>query len=609
MKFIYVFSILLIHQIIIGQIGPGGVGNTSSNGVWLRADALPLSNGTSVSSWTDVSGNMNNANQLTVNRQPIYFASSTMNGQPIVRLDGVNDEFLINDHPILDGTSGITFYAAIRPTNLDANPRGILGKRIDFTTSTNYAYTWFFWNGNRINVDIDKSDNRFASAGTYANNTNYILGLDFNGSLPVAQRSRLFNNSLLDIVSSESSNSVPATTPNLCIGALNTNYGTYLGADVGEIIHFNYSLDSTEHIIVQNYLSAKYNITLGTNNLYDEDNVGNGNYDFDVAGIGRVDASQIHNDSRGSGIVRINNPSNLDNSEFLFWGHDNGVLQASEFFDIPSTVQARLVRIWRASEVNMSLNPIDVGSIDITWDLSNLMPVTAADLRLLVDTDNDGVFADETAQSGAIDLGGGQFLFPGVNLIANNLRFTLATINIPTTPLPIIWGKFELESLKNRKVAIHWSTMSEYNTENFLVQRSIDNLNWLTIGSVDAAHFSNSELTYTFIDENPSEGINYYKIIQIDKDGLSTVSQAKAISVIYNTKTKVDVFPNPSKGFLAIKSDIAIENYALFNIHGKILVKGSNEIVDMTIFENGTYYLQVILDNGEQQLIKVLKQE
>jgi hypothetical protein len=163
------------------------------------------------------------------------------------------------------------------------------------------------------------------------------------------------------------------------------------GGDVAEVIVYNTTINSVQRIIVENYLSAKYGLSLSANDLYDEDDVVNGDYDNDVAGIGRVDASNLHDDAQGSGIVRILNPTNLGDDEFLIWGHDNGLAQAQETTDIPASVAARFVRVWRASEVNSASSAIDVGNIDMRWDLSNLGVITTSDLRLLIDTTKTSV--------------------------------------------------------------------------------------------------------------------------------------------------------------------------------------------------------------------------
>lgn len=331
MKRIALISLIFQFGLGLGQSGPGGVGNSASNGLWLKADDIPQLNNTALSTWVDASGNGNNAIQTTGALTPNFLTTSSLNGMPIVRLDGINDEMAVLDSPILDGSAGITFYAVVRPNNLNGNPRGILGKRITYTNPSEYAYTWFFWSGNRINLDVNTNNDRFDSGSTtFSNATNYILSWDFDGTLPSTQRSRLRSESTVILNSTESSTVISNSNQNLAIGALNVGYGTYLGADYAEIIHFNYALDNVDHILVQNYLSAKYAIPIATNDLYDKDDVANGNFDFDVSGIGQLSTTEFNNDAKGSGIVQILNPTGLDDDEFLIWGHNDGDQQATE---------------------------------------------------------------------------------------------------------------------------------------------------------------------------------------------------------------------------------------------------------------------------------------
>src|SRR5690606_25858411 len=115
---------------------------------------------------------------------------------------------------------------------------------------------------------------------------------------------------------SESASTIPDYNSPLILGSTNIGDSRAFGGYMSEIIIYRKSLNITERIIVNNYLSAKYNIPLSSNDLYLMDNPANGNYDHDVAGIGRLTASDLSNDGKGSGIVRILNPTNLGNNEF-----------------------------------------------------------------------------------------------------------------------------------------------------------------------------------------------------------------------------------------------------------------------------------------------------
>jgi hypothetical protein len=595
------FLLMFCSSALYAQTGPGGVGNSSSNGLWLRADALNQVDGSTVSAWPDNSGNNNNAIQATAGKEPLFYNTSGVNNQPIIRFDGNNDEMSVLDANILDGTTGITYYAVIRPNNLNGGPRGILGKRVTYTVSTEYAYTWFMWANNRMNLDIHTQNNRFNTASnTFTNATNYLFSMSFNGTLPSAERSRIYSQGIKIQQSTESSTVLPNSNQDLAIGALNVGYGTYLGADFAEIIHFNYDLDTVEQVLVDNYLAAKYGISLSANDLYDEDNAANGNYDFEVAGIGRFDAARIHDDSQGSSILRILNPSDLDNNEFMIWGHDGGEQQAIETSDIPAGVDARFERVWRVSEVDMSSSPVEVGSVDIRWDLAGLGSVTASDLRLLIDTDNDGTFADETPIAGATSIGGDIYEFSAQAGLQNNLRFTLATINSNATPLPIELISFEGKAIDLYENELTWSTASESNNSHFIVEHSRDAQTWESIGQLEGQGNSLVKNDYSLSHLYPELGDNYYRLLQVDFDGTLNYSN---VILIKNKKESIgfEIYPNPSNGIINLISDQKIKEIPrLFDCSGKslnpIIRFSSNSDysmqIDLSELAKGTYLLR-----------------
>jgi hypothetical protein len=582
---------------LYSQTGPAGVGNTSNNGLWLRAGDLGQANGTIVPTWSDISGNGNDAVQGTAGTQPLFFSTSAMNNQPIVRFDGINDEMVVADDPILDGSAGITFYAAIRPNNLTGAPRGILGKRVTFTVSVEYAYTWFFWSGNRLNNDVHTQNNRYNSGGnTFGNATNYILSFDFDGSLAPAQRSRMFSQGSPIAVANETSTALPNSNQPLALGALNVGYGTYLGADYGEVIHFNYSLDSVEHILIQNYLSAKYNIGLNVHDFYDEDDPANGNYDFEVAGIGQIIPSVSHDDSQGSAILRINNPSDLGNDEFMIWGHDNGVEQAIEFGDVPAGVISRFDRVWRVSEVNSSASSVDVGAVDISFDLSALLPVTEGDLRLLIDANNNGIFSDDVPVTGASHIGSNVYQFTGVTGLQDNLRFTLGTINTNQTPLPVELINFTASAQENSTVLLNWETASEADNDFFAIERSKNGIEWESVDTVQGIGNANHLSTYNYVDNRPLIGHSYYRLKQHDFNGDFEYSPVRSVNL--QLEEEYLLYPNPASNQISLVLHGKKVNIIVFDQSGRTVkseyqIEGETYILDLNQLESGSYFLQI----------------
>jgi hypothetical protein len=324
--------------------------------------------------------------------------------------------------------------------------------------------------------------------------------------------------------------------------------------DVTEVIIFTTKINTAQRLIIQNYLAAKYGIALAANDLYTMDNGANGDFDHDVAGIGRVNSTNVQSDSRGTGIVRILNPTVLDDGDYYFWGHDNGVLVA-QATDVPTGVEGRYTRIWRGQEVGV------LADLDIEFDLTGQGPVTAGDLRLLIDMDNDGNFGDETVAGGGVvssatDQGGNVYRFADVtglvSAASSTRRFTLGTTNIIQTPLPITLLSFNAFVENNNSVRLQWITAQEVNNDFFTVERSANGIDWETVVTLAGSGTTLETREYKWLDEKPFWGQSYYRLKQTDFDGTSTYSKIVSVKVS-KTFQDVIVYPVPAKDELFVE--------------------------------------------------------
>lgn len=526
------------------QDGPGGVGNTTGTSnlvLWLSANSLNSNNGTTVTTWGDQSGNNFD---FSSGNGAVYDALS-VNGYPSLIFNGNSDYFQRPYTPELS-TSEFTLISANNVT-ASGTYKALVSNRDDPAGTPTAGFilysipnsnNWAFWTG-RASGGWQTTGNSISTAGSWASQ---IISYDnsANGkSLSINQGTNTTN--------SHSLNTNPSRPYRIGAGrneSTTPNY--YFRGSIGEVIQYNNVINNSERIIINNYLAAKYGFNLNGDDLYDEDAVGNGNFDHDVAGIGRINASDLHNDSQGTGIVRILNPSDMGDNEFLFWGHDNALQQATNTSDVPFGVQARFERVWRVSEVNLSSISVDVGAIDMRFDLTGLGAILASDLRLMVDSDNDGLFNDEMAIGGASDLGGNVYEFSSITGIENNLRFTLGTINSGITPLPVELINFSAGVIDNRYVELIWQTYSEVNNDYFTIERSKDLENWEPISVLGGAGNSNSVLDYVDIDSNPFTGISYYRLRQTDFNQQFTFSEIKTIHFGKFEDNDFFGFPNPT---------------------------------------------------------------
>lgn len=80
--------------------------------LWLKADALALSDNDAVASWTDSSGLGNHAAQATEAKKPTY-KTAIQNGKPVIRFDGTDDHLAC---PAITAASGLTGFVVYKIT-------------------------------------------------------------------------------------------------------------------------------------------------------------------------------------------------------------------------------------------------------------------------------------------------------------------------------------------------------------------------------------------------------------------------------------------------------------------------------------------------------------
>lgn len=523
-----------------GQSGPAGVGTSASNVLWLSADAGVSTTGMAVTGWNDRSGNGNHATPPSVAARPIL-TMGALNGKPVLTFDGTDDELRVPDAATLDLNQWDMFMV-----NADVAPKANNAWYAK-GTSTQPNYGLWSTGTDALTMPIFDILGLLSAPSTAAGMTGSAHNVfEYNNTvLLFLFPSRTMYRNGTSIYTDASLLQLPlANNHPLYIGNVQGTAGWNVNGTISEMILYNAPLNSAQRIIVNNYLAAKYGLSLSTNDLYSQDLAANGDYDHEMAGIGRINGANQHTDAQGSSVLRINNPSGLGNNEFMLWGHDNGALGSWGSTDVPSGVDRRWHRVWRVSEVSTAGAAVDVGSVDMSFDLNGQGPVTPTDLRLLVDINNNGVFADDTPVGiTATALGGGRYRFAGVTQLVNGRRFTLGTINYQQTPLPVelLFFKAEPEAYG---VKLTWATATELESDRFVVLRSADGMAWRELATVQAAGYSTTRIDYALHDPAPIPGMSYYQLHQFDLDGTGRTSDV--VTVRFDPQVELVVHPNPA---------------------------------------------------------------
>ncbi len=583
---------------IAGYTGPGGVGSATNNKLWLKADDLSLANNASVTTWTDASGNSHNATAQTppsTANQPL-FQTNSVNSLPSLSFRGT-DWLVVGNVADLNFTPGANSWSYFAAYNVAAGQTGTFFSKATSNAGTrSYQYT-FDTNAFTSFIGGDQTVGSFNSSGAWAvsshtNNT--------------TTRSSLTNENS-NIVSTDPIGTASVPTTDVLVGArrnvTTSDAGFILTGNIAEMAVYNFEANAIQRIIVANYLAAKYGVTLAANDLYTQDNAGNGNYDYDVAGIGQMPTGESHKDARGSGIVRIWNPSGLANGEYLFWGRDAGVVVSSTTTGVDGTIiRERMSRTWRVSETG------DVGNTSISFNLSGFGGTfIGSNLRLLIDRDGDG-FSDNDVTPISGTYSSSLVTFCNVNL-QNGDRFTLGNTD-NTTPLPITLAAFSAYAEKGM-VVLDWKTDTEINNDFFTVERSKDGTQWASVLRVAGAGNSLESRTYHAIDESPLIGTSFYRLKQTDFDKNFTYSEVVKVTVAGNDE--VTVSPNPSNGKFIIQAGFnLVPEYVKFidvlgrNVPISIEVDGNRLSIDPGSAPGGVYFVQVS-DGIVKKTIRVIR--
>jgi hypothetical protein len=106
-----------------------------------------------------------------------------------------------------------------------------------------------------------------------------------------------------------------------------------------------------------------------------------------------------------------------------------------------------------------------------------------------------------------------------------------------------------LISLSGRRVTdgnrLEWVTASEFNSDRFIIEKSLDGTSFANIGQVSAAGFSNTIIPYQYLDEKPVSGNNYYRLKMIDRDATFRYSNIVLLASGTNISGN-KLYPNPT---------------------------------------------------------------
>ena len=184
--------------------------------------------------------------------------------------------------------------------------------------------------------------------------------------------------------------------------------------------------------------------------------------------------------------------------------------------------------------------------------------------------------------------------------------YVLTSINLRNLALPVRWLSFSAQKGAKQTVLLNWSTAAEQNNRYFSVERSTSGSNFTAIGTVAAGTIPQGVQKYQFTDLQPADGVNYYRLKQVDRDGNYSYSTVVSVGIYSNTLWSL--FPNPSRynTDLSIRQNIGRLELVVTDLSGRICYRFSTnsalsgQIISIPAsnYSSGVYLVKIISDKG-----------
>jgi hypothetical protein len=176
--------------------------------------------------------------------------------------------------------------------------------------------------------------------------------------------------------------------------------------------------------------------------------------------------------------------------------------------------------------------------------------------------------------------------------------FSPFVVSAPIVSLSVDLQNFTAKA-KGTTNVLSWATATERNNASFDIQRSSNGTDFTTIGAVKGNGSKTTISEYSFTDNAPLNGINYYRLRAVETDGKATLSKSVAVVNGKSTTGIVKVYPSVADAILTVET--ITEGTTVLNVvdvTGKtVLTKTiketgfSSTTLDISGLSNGLYIL------------------
>ncbi|OJV53695.1 MAG: hypothetical protein BGO31_02220 [Bacteroidetes bacterium 43-16] len=179
-----------------------------------------------------------------------------------------------------------------------------------------------------------------------------------------------------------------------------------------------------------------------------------------------------------------------------------------------------------------------------------------------------------------------------------------------TTPLPVSLIGFNATA-NDRNVTLTWSTLFESNNKGFAIERSFDAKSWKEVifeASKAANGQSKEKLDYLATDKEVTPGNVYYRLKQLDFDGVFSISEVRMVNI---KNSGLSIYPNPASNSVTVLGLSAKHTVALYDVTGRVMmtaeVDANNSSLNIATLPEGIYTVIIRSESGAASTFKLVK--
>ncbi len=184
---------------------------------------------------------------------------------------------------------------------------------------------------------------------------------------------------------------------------------------------------------------------------------------------------------------------------------------------------------------------------------------------------------------------------------------------LESEPLALELTYFEVEKILDNSAKLKWGILTDHEDLQFEIERSVDGIQFEKIIEQTERALLTEENHFTFIDDKPLEGKNYYRIKAFDIDRSFSYSNIASLTIGSTIGNQISIFPNPIQDDeylnITVPKTSKSLSVTIYNALGAVLISGelqanSNNKFSKSLMSKG---LNLVVIESAAGVVKVEK--